>query len=54
MDYMSNTFPSEQDSIRITDFYKIASSILRRELSNEEKDRLMQLIPSNSCFKRDL
>lgn len=54
MDYMSNTFPSEQDSIRITDFYKIASSILRRELSSEEKDHLMQLIPSNSSFGGDL
>lgn len=51
---MSNTFPSEQDSIRLTDFYKIASSILRRELSSEEKDHLMQLIPSNSSFGGDL
>ena len=48
MDYMSNTFPSEQDSIRMTDFFKIASSILRRELSPEEKEKLMQLIPSNN------
>lgn len=48
MDYMSNTFPSEQDSIRMTDFFKIASSILRRELSPEEKEKLIQLIPSTS------
>ena len=32
MDYMSNTFPSEQESIRLTDFFKI-SSILKRELT---------------------
>lgn len=48
MDYMSNTFPSEQDCIRMTDFFKIASSILKRELSSEEKERLIQLIPSSS------
>ena len=40
--------PSEQDSIRMTDFFKIASSILRRELSPEEKEKLIQLIPSTS------
>lgn len=48
MDYMSNTFQSEQDSIRMTDFFKISSSILRRELSPEEKEKLIQLIPSTS------
>ena len=32
MDYMSNTFPSEQESIRLTDFFKISSSILKRVL----------------------
>lgn len=51
MDYMSNTFPSEQDYIRMADFFKIASSILRRELSREEKDHLMRLIPSSSKGK---
>lgn len=48
MDYMSNTFASDQDSIRMTDFFKIANSILRRELSQEEKDKLYELIPSSS------
>ena len=48
MDYMSNTFPSEQDYIRMSDFFKIASSILKRELSSEEKDQLSRLIPSTS------
>lgn len=52
MDYMSNTFPSEQDSIRLTDFYKICSSILKRELSSEEKSKLSKIIPSSSrCVK---
>ena len=55
MDYMSNTFASDQDSIRMTDLFKIASSILKRELSQEEKDRLYQLIPNSSrCGERDL
>ena len=48
MDYMSNTFASDQDSIRMTDLFKIASSILKRELSQEEKDRLYQLIPNSN------
>ena len=50
MDYMSNTFASDQDSIRMTDFFKIASSILKRELSQEEKDKLYQLIPNSSRY----
>ena len=55
MDYMSNTFASDQDSIRTTDLFKIASSILKRELSQEEKDRLYQLIPNSSrCGERGL
>lgn len=55
MDYMSNTFASDQDSIRMTDLFKIASSILKRELSQEEKDRLYQLIPNSSrCGERVL
>ena len=55
MDYMSNTFASDQDSIRMTDLFKIASSILKRELSQEEKDRLYQLIPNSSrCGERGL
>ncbi|KNB41737.1 inner membrane magnesium transporter MRS2 [Blastocystis sp. subtype 4] len=48
MDYMSNTFPSEQESIRMTDFFKISSSILKRELSSTEKEQLRQLIPSSN------
>lgn len=48
MDYMSNTFPSEQESIRLTDFYKISSSILKRELTLAEKEQLRLLIPSTS------
>ena len=48
MDFMSNSFPSEQDTIRLNDFFKISSSILKRELSIEEKNRLTQLIPSTS------
>ena len=32
----------------MTDFFKIANSILRRELSQEEKDKLYELIPSSS------
>lgn len=54
MDFMSNAFPSEQDSIRLTDFYKICSSILKRELSSEEKNKLRQLIPSSSRSAREL
>ena len=48
MDYMSNTFPSEQESIRLTDFFKISSSILKRELTPAEKEQLRILIPSTS------
>lgn len=48
MDYMSNTFPSEQESIRLTDFFKISSSILKRELTLAEKEQLRLLIPSTS------
>ena len=48
MDYMSNTFPSEQESIRLTDFFKISSSILKRELTPAEKEQLQILIPSTS------
>lgn len=48
MDYMSNHIPSEQESIRMTDFFKISSSILKRELSSTEKEQLRQLIPSSS------
>ena len=47
MDYMSNTFASDQDSIRMTDFFKIANSILRRELSQEEKDKLLETHPGS-------
>lgn len=48
MDYMSNTFPSEQESIRLTDFFKISSSILKRELTPAEKEQLRILIPSTN------
>lgn len=48
MDYLCNTFSAEQDTIRMSDFLKISSSILKRELTSQEKEQLMQLVPSTS------
>ena len=48
MDYLCNTFSAEQDTIRKSDFLKISSSILKRELTSQEKEQLMQLVPSTS------
>ena len=50
MDYMSNTFPADQDSIRMKDLFRISSTILKRELSQEEKERIKELIPSTSSL----
>lgn len=52
MDYLCNTFSAEQDTVRMSDFFKISSSILKRELTSQEKEQLMKLVPSTStvCF----
>lgn len=52
MDYLCNTFPADQDTVRMSDFFKISSSILKRELTNQEKEKLLRLVPSTSimCF----
>ena len=48
MDYLCNTFSAEQDTVRMSDFFKISSSILKRELTSQEKEQLMKLVPSTS------